>query len=392
MSIGKPAAAATVADLTAPLSMARGLPNAAYVDPGMFALEREVVLGRTWAAIGYASDVPAPRSVRPVEVMGLPLLLVRDREGSLGVFHNVCSHRGMKLVREEGRPANVIRCPYHSWAYDFRGNLLNTPLIGGSGRDTCEGFDKGAHGLKRVRFAVWMDIVFVNLSGEASAFDEFIAPLESRWERYLQKPGQDGFEPGGPDSRLELEVACNWKLAVENYCEAYHLPWVHPGLNSYSPLDEHFNIMDGPGMAGQGTRQYDPGNIEGITMPIMPGWPEEERKHAEYIALYPNTLLGIQADHLVTLIVCPGDVDHSLERAQIAYVGSAARDGRYAQCRETVLENWRAVFVEDVWAVEGMQAGRRSPGFDGGVLTPVQDAPTHHFHRWVANCYADAGH
>ena len=86
----------------------------------------------------------------------------------------------------------------------------------------------------------------------------------------------------------------------------------------------------------------------------------------------------------------PQAADRSLEKVQIAYVGDAAGDERYAACRQTVLESWEAVFREDVFAVEGMQAGRRSPGFNGGVLTPVQDVPTHHFHRWVAKAYADA--
>ena len=385
------AGAEQLADLTAPLSVPRGLPNAAYVDPGLFAMDREIVLGRSWAAVAFASDLPTPRSVKPVDFMGLPLLLVRDQEGSLEAFHNVCSHRGMKLVGKEGRLANVIRCPYHSWAYDLKGNLLSTPQVGGPGRDSCEGFDKNRHGLKKLKFAVWMDIVFVNLSADAPAFDLFIEPLESRWARFLKNGDQDQFQPGGADSRLELDVACNWKLAVENYCEAYHLPWVHPGLNSYSPLDRHYNITHGPGMSGQGTTLYNPASTAGETMPIMPGWPEEERKHAEYIALYPNALLGIQADHFYSLIVCPRDVGRTLERVQIAYVGHAARDDRHAQCREAVLEAWKGVFVEDVFAVEGMQAGRRSPGFDGGVLTPVQDVPTHHFHRWVANSYARPG-
>lgn len=376
------------ADLTAPLSMPRGLPNAAYVDPDMFSLDRNAVLGRTWAAVAFASDLPAPRSVKPVDFMGMPLLLVRDREGDFRVFHNVCSHRGMKLVGEEGRLANVIRCPYHSWTYDFHGNLLRTPLVGGSGRDSCEGFDKGMHGLKEVRFAIWMDTVFINLSGDAPAFERYIEPLETRWSHWLQQGGRDRFRPGGADSRLELDVACNWKLAVENYLESYHLPWVHPGLNSYSPLDRHYNITHGAGIAGQGSRLYNPVVTVGEPMPVMPDWPAAERKRAEYIALYPNTLLGLQSDHFYSLIVCPVHVGRSLEKVRISYVENGADDDRYARTRAAVCDGWKEIFVEDIFAVEGMQAGRQSPGFDGGVLTPVQDAPTHHFHRWVANCYA----
>ena len=86
----------------------------------------------------------------------------------------------------------------------------------------------------------------------------------------------------------------------------------------------------------------------------------------------------------------PQRPDRSVEKLQISYVGDAATADEYSACRDAVLKSWETVFREDIFAVEGMQAGRGSPGFEGGILTPVQDVPTHHFHRWVANAYAAA--
>jgi choline monooxygenase len=376
--------------LTAPISSTRGLPNIAYTDAQIFDLERDRVIGDTWAAIGYGSELPRPGFARPIDFMGVPLLVVRDRQSHLKVFHNVCSHRGMKLVSEAQRLRAVIRCPYHSWAYDFDGRLQSTPMIGGVGRDSCDGFDKREHGLRPVRFAVWMDIIFVNLSGEACDFEEFIAPLEARWNRFLGKGDSGDILPGKTGACLELDVGCNWKLAVENYCEAYHLPWVHPDLNTYSPLDQHFSIVETDGTSGQGTHHYEIASTAGIELPVLETWPPDSLNQAEYLSLYPNTLLGIQADHVFAVIVMPQRPDRCIEKLQISYVGKGATDDRYADCRDTVLGRWAAVFQEDVFAVEGLQAGRNSPGFDGGILTPVQDAPTHHFHRWVAARYRAA--
>ncbi len=382
--------AANLQAITAPLTSSHGLPNIAYTNSRVFDIERDQVLGNSWAAVGYGSELPKPGFARPVDFMGVPLLLVRDRSSELKVFHNVCSHRGMKLVSEARQLRAVIRCPYHSWSYDFDGQLKSTPHIGGVGRDTCDGFDRSGHGLRPVRSALWMDIVFVNLSGQAPEFDDFIAPLEARWSEYLGARDSSDVRPGVTGGYLELDVACNWKLAVENYCEAYHLPWVHPALNSYSPLDQHFNIMEGEGMSGQGTHRYELASTAGIKMPLVEGWPSDRLNYAEYISLYPNTLLGVQADHFFTVIVSPQRADRSVEKLQISYVGDAASSDSYAACRETVRKSWETVFREDVFAVEGMQAGRNSPGFGGGILTPVQDAPTLHFHRWVANGYAAA--
>lgn len=368
---------------------ARGLPNVVYRDQQLFALERDEILGRTWTAVAYGSELPGPGFALPINLMDAPLIAVRNKAGEIRVFHNVCSHRGMKLVGEATQLRTVIRCPYHSWSYDFDGQLLSTPFIGGVDKHDCDGFEKSGHGLKPVRFAVWMDIIFINLSGDAEPFDEFIAPLESRWAGYLGPHDWQHIGPAATGSNLELEVGCNWKLAVENYCEAYHLPWVHPSLNSYSPLDKHFNITDGDTMSGQGTRVYEPASVAGIELPTIKSWPTNKSRHAEYISLYPNILLGLQADHLFAVIVLPRRVDQSLEKLQISFVGEAQHNDTYASCRAAVLNSWETVFREDVFAVEGMQAGRASPGFDGGVLTPIQDIPTRHFHSWVARRYAD---
>ena len=104
-------------------------------------------------------------------------LLLRDLEGHIRVFHNVCSHRGVELVTQPTTVKKTITCPYHSWCYGLDGGLRATPSIGGPGRNTCEGFDKARHGLKPVRSAVWFDVVFVNLSGDAAPFEDYIAPL-----------------------------------------------------------------------------------------------------------------------------------------------------------------------------------------------------------------------
>ena len=379
-----------IKSVTAPIGDARGLPNDVYVSDELFNLERDRILGRTWAAIGFASEVPSPGDAKPVEFMRTPLLILRDRQRQLRVFHNVCSHRGMQLVCEKTKLKAVVRCPYHSWAYTLDGKLSATPHIGGYDENDCEGFDRAKHGLKTVRFAVWMDIVFVNLSGDAESFAQFIAPLERRWDRFLGEQNRDDIRPAKTGSRLELGVDCNWKLAVENYCEAYHLPWVHPQLDTYSPLDQHFNIIDGDNMSGQGTYVYRLSETAGTRLPTISAWPGDLLQHAEYISLYPNTLLGLQADHFFAVIVIPQAVDRTLEMLQISYVGNAATDDDYASSRTSVLDSWDKVFREDVFAVEGMQSGRNSPGFDGGILTPVQDVPTHHFHSWVARRYAQA--
>lgn len=362
-----------------PTVEANGLPNAAYTSEAFLTFERDHLLAKTWTAIGSGAEIPRPGDAKPVDLLGLPLLLLRDQDRGIRVFHNVCSHRGMQLVSAPGNVGKVIRCPYHSWVYSQAGDLRVAPSIGGPGKNDCPGFDKAKHGLRPVRSAVWFDQVFVDLSGDAPAFEAHVAPLAERWQDF----DASLLRHGGADSVLRFELDCNWKLAVENYCESYHLPWVHPGLNSYSRIEDHYNIEREGRFAGQGTTVYAP-NLPGPGFPHFPGLPSVWDRQAEYIALFPNILLGIHNDHFFVMRLEPLAPGRTRERVDIYYLGDEPLGDAFGERRRANAEAWRSVFQEDVGVVEGMQRGRASPAFKGGVFSPVMDTPTHCFHRWVA--------
>ena len=106
-----------------------------------FRYERDAVFGRTWAGIAFTDTIPDRPTAHPIEFMGLPLLVTRDRHGALHVFHNVCSHRGMKLVAEPTEVRGLITCRYHCWSYATNGDLKATPNIGGVDQHHREGFE-----------------------------------------------------------------------------------------------------------------------------------------------------------------------------------------------------------------------------------------------------------
>ena len=104
-----------LAPVRRPLERANGLPNAHYVDPDVYAEERDALLFSQWAGIGVAAEVPEPGDAVPIDFLGMPLLLLRDKQGAVRVFQNTCRHRGMILVEEPRKIEGAIRCPYHSW-------------------------------------------------------------------------------------------------------------------------------------------------------------------------------------------------------------------------------------------------------------------------------------
>jgi choline monooxygenase len=367
-----------------PIEQATGLPNQAYTSDAFLAQERERVFAKSWAGLWFASDLPKPGYVKPVDFMGIPLVILRNRQDEIRVFHNVCSHRGMILVHEEMEVQGALRCKYHSWSYNLDGELKGTPHLGGIGEHRAAGFERCEHGLKAVRSTVWMDIIFINLSGDAPGFSDYIKPLTEKWQAFLGTTGLDRLRSAVNGKGMQIEVGANWKLAVENYCESYHLPWIHPGLNTYSRLEDHYHIMYGDNFGGQGSLAYRLSDTADTALPRFPEWPGDKFMQAEYVAFYPNVLLGIQADHTFTMIIEPVSCKLSIEHLRLYYVGDEAVGDAHAASRNATLESWRVVFNEDIDAVEGMQRGRLSPGYGGGVFSPVMDNPTHHFHQWVA--------
>ena len=359
-----------------PVARAHGLPNAHYTDPQVFAEEREALIFSTWAGLAVEADVPEPGDAVPIDFLGQPLLLLRDREGAVRVFLNICRHRGMILVEEPRRIEGALRCPYHSWCYKLSGELVATPHVGGPGHNTHPEVDRDALGLVEVRTHLWFGVVWVNVGGDAPPFEEVHADLLRRW-RDFDRP----LHHGGADSRFELRVAANWKLAVENYCEAYHLPWVHPGLNSYSRLEDHYNI-EAPGLySGQGTLVYRQLTAEdGTRFPDFEGLPPMWETGAEYVAVYPNVLLAAHRDHAYAMLIQPDGPGASREQVHLFYASPDADPALRA--RNAAL--WKGVLEEDIFVVEGMQRGRHARGFDGGRFSPAMDGPTHCFHDWVA--------
>jgi len=283
---------------------AQGLPNAYYVDPTVWEEEKKAVLFASWAGLAVAADVPENGDAKPIEFLGMPLLLVRDRSGEVRVFQNICRHRGMILVQEPRKIEGAIRCPYHSWCYSTDGRLVSTPHVGGPGQNKHEAIVKEDLGLIEVRSHIWRDVVFINVDGNAAPFEEVHADLIARWSEHEQP-----LYHGGADSFFHLDVQTNWKLAVENYCESYHLPWVHPGLNSYSRLEDHYHIEAKGQYSGQGTLVYR--QLRGVNEQVFPDFPNLSEKWdegAEYVAVYPNVLLGVQRDHAFAIILEPTSI------------------------------------------------------------------------------------
>ena len=369
------------------IESANGLPNECYTNEQYLEYERDKIFCDKWTVIGVASSIPNVGDVRPYNLLGIPLVIVRDRDLNIRVFHNVCSHRGFKLIDKPCTLKNVIRCPYHSWSYDFTGNLVATPHIGGLNIHNSDQFKKNQSNLKEVRSKVWMDIIFVNINSNEIEFEDYIKPLEDRWSKFINHDDQKLLIHSNDYGYFDLEVKSNWKFAIENYCESYHLPTIHPELNKVSDINDHYHIQGLPNrFAGQGSEKYEQPIKGNKKFDTFNNWDKKSIKNSEYIALFPNVMIGLHIDHFYVFWLEPLATNKTKEHMQMYYIGEKSANGE--ELKELRKENarfWKDVMLEDISAIEGMQEGRGSPIYNGGNFSPVMDQPTHQFHKWVAN-------
>ncbi len=368
-----------------PIEAANGLPNECYTNNHYLEYEKDRIFLNKWTVIGVGSSIPKVGDAIPYNLLGIPLIILRDKNMKIQVYHNVCSHRGFKLLDKPCNLRNMVRCPYHSWSYDLNGNLIATPHIGGLNIHQSDKFDKNKSRLKSVKTKIWMDIIFVNLNENEIDFDEFIKPLEERWSKFINKDDQKLIVHSKDYGYFNLEVKSNWKFAIENYCESYHLPTIHPELNKVSNISDHYHIQGLPNrFAGQGSKKYDQLIKGNKKFNSFPNWDKNWLKNAEYVALFPNVMIGLHIDHFYVFWLEPISVNRTKEHMQMYYVGNDSANGdELKDLRKENSRFWKDVMLEDVKAIEGMQDGRKSPVYDGGNFSPVMDQPTHQFHKWV---------
>jgi len=365
-----------VSHFEGPTETGRGLPNACYTSEAWLEAENRLLFARTWMLAGFCHDVPKKGDACPVKLAGMPLVILRDNDGEIRVFHNVCRHRGAVIVAEPCSGQRMLTCPYHAWAYGLDGSLRARPhFYGGGKHDTDPGPD--APRLRPVRHAVWNDLIFVNVSGDAPDF-------ATHWEPFARRTGDYDFSALRHAKTLEFDIKGNWKLIIENFFDAYHVPAVHPKLEDFAPLASRIGTqMEGPWFHNTNPIA-EPQEGRGLGMPYYPGLDEEGRRTEWYFHLFPTTLFEIWPDQMAVFQLHALAPDRTIERIHMYFIGDGASDPAYARQRQDVYDMWTELNTEDFKIVENMQLARSSPGFDGGVLSPFWDPATQYFARLVA--------
>ncbi len=329
------------------------VPASFYRDPARYERERIAVFGRSWLFMGHISELAREGDVVASVIAGFPLLVVRAK-GGLKAFHNVCRHRAGPLFdAERGNCGAALTCKYHGWVYALDGRLRNARDFG-----SASGFDPRDYGLFELKVETWRGFVFVNADAGAPALS--LAPLEA-------KLGARRFEHLVNAARKTHDIACNWKIYVENYLEGYHIPLVHPGLNSEVDALKYEVSVEGDVCFHSAPPKIADGTVyDGVWAFALPN-------------------LGFNSygdDGLMMERVVPVGLGSTRLIFDFYLTPGIAAD---AAATQRFLSTSGTVASEDTWICERVQTNIDAGVYNAGVLSPRHEAGVAWFQKFAAN-------
>ncbi len=287
-----------------PLARAATIPSSWYVDPAYHAFDQAALFGRTWQYVGHVQQVTTPGAFLRAQVGGNPVVVVRDGE-ALRAFYNVCRHRGGPLVMEACGQTRMLQCKYHGWTYRLDGSLRGVPRF-----DRTELFDRRDYGLVPVPLAEADGLLFACLEPEAAP------PLQAVLDGIAERIAPLQLAPLQFHQRVTYDVACNWKVYVDNYLEGYHLPLVHPEL---------CNVLD---YAAYVTETFPYYSLQ--YSPLREDSPQygDADDEAYYYFVFPNMMLNILPGRLQVNVVEPVTHDRCRVHFDYLYADTTTPEGR----------------------------------------------------------------
>ena len=348
------------------------LPAAWYSSSEHHDRELLAIWRREWICAGDMNELPGPGSWAALTVGGVPVLVVRDREGVARAFLNVCRHRGSPLCGTgESDSGPMLRCPYHAWLYRLDGTLARAQGVG-----EPEGFDLADHSLRPVGLTTWRRWWFVHVDPEA-------APLDLG--RLASAVAEFGFEDMDVVLREEDVRAFNWKALLENYSENYHTPFIHPEIDT-SNTHDYPMVSEGPVLYAWDRPLRPIGDDEerrASLFPGEPGWSDLAAAPTSgpydvgsYLTVWPNLMMNVFPDAALAMWMEPLSANSTVVHRRLY-----ARPGGTADPVTAIVDTQRMVHQQDVDICEKVQRSHDAGLSADGVLSTVEEHGVYWVHE-----------
>ena len=330
------------------------IPSSWYSDEKILKIEKENIFSKSWHLLGSIDRIPNKGDYLIKTINEQPIVIIKDKVGKINVFYNVCQHRGCVLLEKDGN-SKQIKCGYHGWVYELNGKLK-----------AARGFDKEdldfeELNLKSIEHYIWMNQIFVKLQSDCNNLPKTLKEIENiispiKFDNYLFH------------CRKSYKIKCNWKVYMDNYLEGFHIPIVHPKLNS---------VID---YKSYSTEIFDNFSLQWchINAQSSPYKKTDDTSKAYYFTLFPNILFNIVPGRLQTNIIEP--INASSCNVYFDYYFENEEDLESIQEDISFSEE---VQNEDINICERIQIGLESDGFDNGVFSKKYETGVCHFQSYI---------
>ncbi len=343
-----------------------GLPWWTYFNQELLEIEKDQLFRRCWQIVGHISDIPEPGDYLTLDVVGERAIAVRGKDGEVRCFHNVCRHRGSRVVADsQGSCKAAITCPFHGWSYNFDGTLRGTPRA-----KTLPTLNPVEHGLVPLEQEIWQGLIFVRFApSDQPSVADMMAPHMAELAAYRLTEMQPltGFE--------SEEIAVNWKAVRDVDNEGYHVPIAHPSLQDLygrSYVDDAHDYGTSRSFApfNQGDSKMWSVRHYKKLLPKVAHLPATNQRAWLYVGLFPNMVLTFYPDQIGFYQEFPLAIDRTLQRGASYALPGASREMKLARYLTRRIE--RVTSREDIqliiWSWESMQ----SSGFAGMILSDLE--------------------
>jgi phenylpropionate dioxygenase-like ring-hydroxylating dioxygenase large terminal subunit len=354
-----------------PLAEATTLPPWAYTSEEFYRREVETIWMKEWNFFGRADRIPNPGDYFAVDFVGVPIIVIRGKDGEVRAFSNSCRHRGAALLRGDGN-CNAIRCPYHSWSYDFEGKLIVAPEM-----EETKDFRMEDFPLIPLKLELWAGFIFINL-------DENAGPLRNHLVDLPEVLSSYHYETMTCVRRKEYTLESNWKIYVENAMEAYHVSTVHRStLSRQKGVFPTVVPAKGQWMALHKEHEGSRALLTGDTgFPHIPTLEGNAARGSYYPLIFPSTMFGSTLDCMWWLELQPLSASKTKLIVGSCFPKKVTERADFDEVVQRYYKRWDISIPEDNEISHLQQIGLSSPFSKPGRLSHAEPL-VHVFNNWV---------
>lgn len=358
------------------VAQASSLPAACYHSTEVLEEEIKSIFHQNWLGLGRADRFNQPGQYETMEIAGVPVLLINDRDGKLHAFNNACRHRGARLLDGEGK-CRTLRCPFHGWTYNTDGQCAAAPQM-----EESQNFDKSKLGLVEFALQIHAGFIFICFQPEPPDFETHIGNFDQHHNAW---PLIDLVST----RRQSFEVACNWKLFLDVFNEYYHLQYVHPNsINSIYHKPDPADLTTGNYATQYGETEGSGGLLEDqqqYALPEIPGLTGKAARGTRYTWVFPNMAFAASTEAMWIYEAYPLGPQRCIAYQTLCFPREAVELDDFETKVQYYYKRFDAAVAEDRVALENQQKGLASPYSKPGPFSPTMEPNVAAFTRWYAN-------